>query len=127
MPGTASDELAQLIRDRLEDSGRTNHLLALVGAETVAKAAEIVVEAFRAGKAKADDSILGAPVSYWKDLSGYLGTRGQKMVKAFGDVIALKERTDASAGPAKVSLRIAAYMVAIQRVLRVHELRGMYA
>jgi len=51
----------------------------------------------------------------------------EKMVKAFGDVITMKERTDASAGAAKVSLRIAAYMVAIQRVLRVHELRGMYA
>jgi len=52
----------------------------------------------------------------------------EKMVKAFGDVIAMKERTDAGAGSgAKVSLRIAAYMVAIQRVLRVHELRGMYA
>ena len=48
----------------------------------------------------------------------------EKMVKAFGDVIALKERTDKDG---KVSLRIAAYMVAIQRVLRVHELRGMYA
>jgi len=35
--------------------------------------------------------------------------------------------TASAAGAAKVSLRIAAYMVAIQRVLRVHELRGMYA
>jgi glutamate dehydrogenase (NAD(P)+) len=51
----------------------------------------------------------------------------EKMVKAFGDVIAMKERTDAASPGAKVSLRIAAYMVAIQRVLRVHELRGMYA
>jgi len=51
----------------------------------------------------------------------------EKVVKAFGDVIAMKERTDAASPGAKVSLRIAAYMVAIQRVLRVHELRGMYA
>ena len=51
----------------------------------------------------------------------------EKMVKAFGDVIAMKERTDAASPGAKVSLRIAGYMVAIQRVLRVHELRGMYA
>jgi len=52
----------------------------------------------------------------------------EKMVKAFGDVIAMKTRTDAGAKEgSKVSLRIAAYMVAIQRVLRVHELRGMYA
>ena len=46
------------------------------------------------------------------------------MVKAFGDVIAMKEKTDKVEW---VSLRIAAYMVAIQRVLRVHELRGMYS
>jgi len=40
----------------------------------------------------------------------------------------MKERTDAATRDgAKLSLRIAAYMVAIQRVLRVHELRGMYA
>jgi len=51
----------------------------------------------------------------------------EKMVKAFGDVITMKERTDAASPGAKVSLRIAGYMVAIQRVLRVHELRGMYA
>src|SRR5262249_38768165 len=52
----------------------------------------------------------------------------EKMVKAFGDVIAMKERTDATpAASAKVSLRSAAYMVASQRVVRVHELRGMYA
>ena len=51
----------------------------------------------------------------------------EKMVKAFGDVIAMKERTDATSRSEPVSLRIAAYMVAIQRVLRVHELRGMYA
>jgi glutamate dehydrogenase (NAD(P)+) len=51
----------------------------------------------------------------------------EKMVKAFGDVIAMKERTDAGWKDGTTSLRIAAYMVAIQRVLRVHELRGMYA
>ena len=51
----------------------------------------------------------------------------EKMVKAFGDVIAMKARTDAGWKDGSVSLRIAAYMVAIQRVLRVHELRGMYA
>jgi glutamate dehydrogenase (NAD(P)+) len=60
---------------------------------------------------------------YWQE--DEVNTRlREKMVKAFGDVIALKERTDKDG---KVSLRIAAYMVAIQRVLRVHELRGMYA
>ena len=44
----------------------------------------------------------------------------EKMEQAFGDVIktALQE---------KCSLRVAAYMVAIRRVLRVHELRGMYS
>jgi glutamate dehydrogenase/leucine dehydrogenase len=51
----------------------------------------------------------------------------EKMVKAFGDVIAMKEHTDAASPASKVSLRIAAYMVAIRRVLKVHELRGMYA
>jgi glutamate dehydrogenase/leucine dehydrogenase len=60
---------------------------------------------------------------YWQE--DEVNTRlREKMVKAFGDVITLKERTDKDG---KVSLRIAAYMVAIQRVLRVHELRGMYA
>jgi len=60
---------------------------------------------------------------YWQE--DEVNTRlREKMVKAFGDVIALKDRTDKDG---KVSLRIAAYMVAIQRVLRVHELRGMYA
>jgi glutamate dehydrogenase (NAD(P)+) len=63
---------------------------------------------------------------YWPETEVNARLR-EKMVKAFGDVIAMKERTDASSGAAKVSLRIAAYMVAIQRVLRVHELRGMYA
>jgi glutamate dehydrogenase (NAD(P)+) len=63
---------------------------------------------------------------YWPEAEVNTRLR-EKMVKAFGDVIAMKERTDAGAPGAKVSLRIAAYMVAIQRVLRVHELRGMYA
>jgi glutamate dehydrogenase/leucine dehydrogenase len=42
------------------------------------------------------------------------------MVQAFADVVkvAVKE---------KVSMRVAAYMVAIQRVWKVYELRGMYA
>ncbi|HEY6196489.1 MAG TPA: Glu/Leu/Phe/Val dehydrogenase [Candidatus Eisenbacteria bacterium] len=64
---------------------------------------------------------------YWQEAEVNARLR-EKMVKAFGDVIAMKTRTDAGAKEgAKVSLRIAAYMVAIQRVLRVHELRGMYA
>ena len=61
---------------------------------------------------------------YWQEAEVNTRLR-EKMVKAFGDVIAMKLRTDS--GSSKVSLRIAAYMVAIQRVLRVHELRGMYA
>lgn len=44
----------------------------------------------------------------------------EKMEAAFGEVL----RTAVKEG---CSLRIAAYMVAIRRVLRVHELRGMYA
>ena len=63
---------------------------------------------------------------YWPEAEVNSRLR-EKMVKAFGDVIAMKERTDASTPGPKVTLRIAAYMVAIQRVLRVHELRGMYA
>jgi glutamate dehydrogenase (NAD(P)+) len=64
---------------------------------------------------------------YWQEAEVNTRLR-EKMVKAFGDVIAMKLKTDAGAKEgAKVSLRIAAYMVAIQRVLRVHELRGMYA
>ena len=64
---------------------------------------------------------------YWQEAEVNTRLR-EKMVKAFGDVIAMKTKTDAATkeGP-RVSLRIAAYMVAIQRVLRVHELRGMYA
>jgi glutamate dehydrogenase (NAD(P)+) len=64
---------------------------------------------------------------YWPEAEVNSRLR-EKMVKAFGDVLAMKLKTDAGAKEgAKVSLRIAAYMVAIQRVLRVHELRGMYA
>jgi len=64
---------------------------------------------------------------YWPEAEVNSRLR-EKMVKAFGDVIAMKDRTDAaSPREGAVSLRIAAYMVAIQRVLRVHELRGMYA
>ena len=64
---------------------------------------------------------------YWPEAEVNARLR-EKMVKAFGDVIAMKERTDAATRDGtKLSLRIAAYMVAIQRVLRVHELRGMYA
>jgi glutamate dehydrogenase/leucine dehydrogenase len=63
---------------------------------------------------------------YWPEAEVNSRLR-EKMVKAFGDVITMKERTDAASPGAKVDLRIAAYMVAIQRVLRVHELRGMYA
>ncbi len=63
---------------------------------------------------------------YWQEAEVNTRLR-EKMVKAFGDVIAMKERTDATSKDGPVSLRIAAYMVAIQRVLRVHELRGMYA
>ncbi len=44
----------------------------------------------------------------------------QKMTKAVSDVWDMAQKE-------KVSLRVAAYMVAIQRVLRVHQLRGMYA
>ena len=60
---------------------------------------------------------------YWQETEVNTRLR-EKMVKAFGDVIAMKEKTDKVEW---VSLRIAAYMVAIQRVLRVHELRGMYS
>lgn len=44
----------------------------------------------------------------------------EKMEQAFGDVVQV-------AVSEKCTLRVAAYMVAIRRVLRVHELRGMYA
>ena len=62
---------------------------------------------------------------YWPEAEVNSRLR-EKMVKAFGDVITMKARTE-SGKEGSVSLRIAAYMVAIQRVLRVHELRGMYA
>jgi glutamate dehydrogenase (NAD(P)+) len=58
---------------------------------------------------------------YWQEAEVNTRLR-EKMVKAFGDVIKMKSSRDS-----KVSLRNAAYMVAIQRVLRVHELRGMYS
>ena len=48
------------------------------------------------------------------------GRLREKMEHAFADVLATAVRE-------KCSLRLAAYMVAIQRVLKVHELRGMYA
>ena len=58
---------------------------------------------------------------YWQEAEVNARLR-EKMVKAFGDVLKMKTGKDS-----KVSLRNAAYMVAIQRVLRVHELRGMYS
>lgn len=60
---------------------------------------------------------------YWQEAEVNSRLR-EKMVKAFGDVLKMKASKDKDA---KVSLRSAAYMVAIQRVLRVHELRGMYS
>jgi glutamate dehydrogenase/leucine dehydrogenase len=63
---------------------------------------------------------------YWQETEVNTRLR-EKMVKAFGDVIAMKASTDEKKDAPAVSLRIAAYMVAIQRVLRVHQLRGMYA
>ena len=56
---------------------------------------------------------------YWQEAEVNARLR-EKMEKAFADVIAKTEKE-------KSSLRIGAYMVAIQRVLKVHELRGMYA
>jgi glutamate dehydrogenase (NAD(P)+) len=44
----------------------------------------------------------------------------EKMEQAFSDVLRVAVQE-------KCSMRVAAYMVAIRRVLRVHELRGMYA
>src|SRR5258708_6252167 len=53
---------------------------------------------------------------YWQEAEVNTRLRG-KMVKAVGDVIAMKPRTDAGAKEgSKVSLRIAADMVASQRV-----------
>jgi glutamate dehydrogenase (NAD(P)+) len=56
---------------------------------------------------------------YWME-DEVNGRLREKMEHAFADVLqtALRE---------KCSLRVAGYMVAIQRVLKVHELRGMYA
>jgi glutamate dehydrogenase (NAD(P)+) len=56
---------------------------------------------------------------YWME-DEVNGRLREKMEHAFSDVLATVVRE-------KCSLRIAAYMVAIQRVLKVHELRGMYA
>ncbi len=56
---------------------------------------------------------------YWMEDEVNIRLR-EKMEHAFADVLATVVRE-------KCSLRIAAYMVAIQRVLKVHELRGMYA
>jgi len=56
---------------------------------------------------------------YWME-DEVNGRLREKMEHAFSDVLATAVRE-------KVSLRIAGYMVAIRRVLRVHELRGMYA
>ncbi|MFM7231421.1 MAG: Glu/Leu/Phe/Val family dehydrogenase [bacterium] len=60
---------------------------------------------------------------YWQEAEVNSRLR-EKMVKAFGDVITMQRKSEKDGA---VSLRIAAYMVAIQRVLRVHELRGMYS
>jgi D-sedoheptulose 7-phosphate isomerase len=49
MTGSTGDDLTRLIKDRLEESGRTKHLLAMVGTQSVARAAEILLEAMRAG------------------------------------------------------------------------------
>jgi glutamate dehydrogenase (NAD(P)+) len=56
---------------------------------------------------------------YWME-DEVNGRLREKMEHAFADVLEVAVRE-------KTSLRIAAYMVAIRRVLRVHELRGMYA
>ncbi len=56
---------------------------------------------------------------YWME-DEVNGRLREKMEHAFADVLATAVRE-------KCSLRIAGYMVAIQRVLRVHQLRGMYA
>ncbi len=56
---------------------------------------------------------------YWME-DEVNGRLREKMEHAFADVLQTAVRE-------KCSLRIAAYMVAIQRVLKVHQLRGMYA
>ena len=72
----------------------------------------------------------GVTVSYFEwvqDRGGYfwdeetVNLRLERiMVRSFEDVAAMADRHG-------VSLRIAAYMVAIDRVAAVHRLRGMYA
>ena len=72
----------------------------------------------------------GVTVSYFEWVQNRLGfywpehevnsRLREKMEQAFGDVVQV-------AVSEKCTLRVAAYMVAIRRVLRVHELRGMYA
>ncbi|MCC6349923.1 MAG: Glu/Leu/Phe/Val dehydrogenase [Candidatus Eisenbacteria bacterium] len=56
---------------------------------------------------------------YWPEREVNARLR-EKMEQAFGDVVEVAVRE-------KCSLRVAAYMVAIRRVQRVHELRGMYS
>ncbi len=56
---------------------------------------------------------------YWME-DEVNGRLREKLEHAFADVLSTAVRETCS-------LRIAAYMVAIQRVLKVHELRGMYA
>ncbi|HEX4561545.1 MAG TPA: Glu/Leu/Phe/Val dehydrogenase [Gemmatimonadales bacterium] len=72
----------------------------------------------------------GVTVSYFEwvqDRGGYFWDEAtvnnrleQIMVKSFNDVVALADKH-------KVNTRIAAYMLAIDRVAAVHRLRGMYA
>ena len=72
----------------------------------------------------------GVTVSYFEwvqDRGGYfwdeetVNSRLEKiMVSSFAEVAAMAQKS-------KVSMRIAAYMVAIDRVAGVHRLRGMYA
>jgi glutamate dehydrogenase (NAD(P)+) len=72
----------------------------------------------------------GVTVSYFEwvqDRAGYFWDEDTVdrrleviMVRSFHDVVALAEKH-------KVSLRVAAYMVAVDRVAAMHRLRGMYA
>ena len=72
----------------------------------------------------------GVTVSYFEwvqDRGGYfwdeetVNSRLEKiMVSSFAECAVMSQRS-------KVSMRIAAYMVAIDRVAKVHRLRGMYA
>ena len=58
---------------------------------------------------------------YFEEPVNYMNSRlHEKMEQAFADVLEVAVRE-------KCSMRVAAYMMAIRRVLRVHELRGMYA